>query len=164
MGKHEMKSSYVMRESQADIDAKNTMMLGLVNYMNLRDWKKLYSYEHLFEPKYKIDCVLLVDGKVASFVECKTSNSDKYVYINSAKIQRGASLARANATKFSLLALNKKTSEVFVLRLASGDHITHNKQPIWITDNRQGHNNGDDSEPAIRFRWEEMNKITGDTQ
>ena len=150
-----------MRETKRDIQVKSRMMDVFIQWLNQQyePWYK-FNYENLYEPKYKIDCALLINGGVIAFVECKTSNHDRLVYVNSAKIQRGVSLAKSNNVRFSLLAHKNKTGETFVIGIANGSDVTHNHKPIWMKDGRAGHDNGDDSEPVVAFRWDEMTLIS----
>jgi len=155
-----MSNVYRMRETRKDIQSKTNMMGVMIEYLNQKYAPYLFYYENLYEPKYKIDCVLLTKGSVIAFVECKTSNHDRLVYVNSAKIQRGVSLAKSNNVRFSLLAHKNKTGETFVIGIANGSDVTHNHKPIWMKDGRAGHDNGDDSEPVVAFRWDEMTLIS----
>ena len=156
----DMSNVYRMRETKRDIQIKSRMMDDLTGYLNSRYAPHHFYYENLYEPKYKIDCALLTKGSVISFVECKTSNHDQLVYVNSAKIQRGVSLAKSNNVRFSLVAHKNKTGETFVISIANGGEVTHKHKPIWMKDGRVGHDNGDDSEPVIAFRWNEMTLIS----
>jgi hypothetical protein len=139
--------SYTMRETPEQIAQKDSMMQHYTGYLGDQIW-----YRGLYEPKYKIDCVIGDNDGILAYVECKTSSSHQGCLLNVSKMERGMSLAKASNCLFILLAQHP-SGKIGAVTLASNDSVCFDLKAHWQEDRRAGHNNGDDSEPCILVPW-----------
>jgi len=140
--------SYEMRETPEQAAQKDSMMQHYTAHLGDKIW-----YKNLFEPKYKIDCVIGEgDDMIVAYVECKTSSSNAGCLLNVSKMERGMSLAKASGCLFILLAQHKD-GFLGAITLASEGSVCFDLKAHWQEDRRAGHNNGDDSEPCLLIPW-----------
>ena len=150
--------TYELRETPEEIQRKEADLALFADHTGS-------TPRALFEQKYKLDAVMTREDDIVAWVEHKSSTNTYGCILNASKAAAGVEHARTSKRPFILVARHEDRLywvAVFDIKSKTNwQNILHHDDVklVWIEDNREGHDNPDDTEPCYVIPWQLFHEV-----